>query len=82
MEEAGVEGWGYGQSAQDIREMLDRMKALTDAILAQPDVCGFCYTQLTDVQQEVNGLVSFEREPKTNIEEYAAIFGRNPQGFR
>lgn len=82
VEEAGVEGWGYGQSAQDIREMLDRMKALTDAILAQPDVCGFCYTQLTDVQQEVNGLVSFEREPKTNIEEYAAIFGRNPQGFR
>ncbi|MCK9526456.1 MAG: glycoside hydrolase family 2, partial [Limnochordia bacterium] len=82
VEGAGVEGWGYGQSAQDLPEMLARMKALTDAILAQSDVCGYCYTQLTDVQQEVNGLVSDERDLKAPLEEYAAIFGKNPKDWR
>jgi hypothetical protein len=27
-------------------------------------VAGFCYTQLTDVEQEVNGLLTFDRKPK------------------
>ncbi|MGI6641091.1 MAG: glycoside hydrolase family 2 protein [Limnochordia bacterium] len=81
VEEPGVAGWGYGQPARDLREMLSRMRELTDTILAQPDICGYCYTQLTDVQQEVNGLYTFEREHRASPEDYAAIFGRNPENW-
>ena len=35
--------------------------------------CGFCYTQLTDVEQEVNGLYTYERVPKFDPEIISAI---------
>ena len=37
---------------------------MTTALLRNPGVCAFCYTQLTDVEQEVNGLYTYERKPK------------------
>jgi hypothetical protein len=75
----GVLGWGYGESAKDVSEMLDRIKNLTDVILSNPSICGYCYTQLTDVEQEVNGLFTPDRRPKAPIPQYAAIFGRAPR---
>ncbi len=78
VEAQGAEGWGYGDAARDYPEMLDRMRALTDAILAEPDIAGYCYTQLTDVEQEVNGILTFEHEPKVGLEQYREVFGRNP----
>ncbi len=78
VESQGAEGWGYGQAAQNVPEMLERMKELTDAILNERELSGYCYTQLTDVQQEVNGLFSFDRETKAPLEDYAEVFGRNP----
>ena len=82
VEAPGSAGWGYGDSAKDLAEMLERMKALTEAILDQPDICGYCYTQLTDIQQEVNGLFTFKRKPKANLEDYRAIFGKNPETWK
>ena len=38
------------------------------AILASPAVAGFCYTQLTDILQETNGLLTAGREPKVDPE--------------
>jgi hypothetical protein len=29
---------------------------------------GFCYTQLTDVEQEQNGLLTFDRRPKIALD--------------
>ena len=78
VEEQQAEGWGYGVAAKDYQEMLERIKNLTFAILAQEEVCGYCYTQLTDVQQEVNGLATFDRKPKVAPEKYKEIFGVNP----
>ncbi len=39
-------------------------------------MCGFCYTQLTDVEQEVNGLLTYHRKPKFDL---AAIHAINSQ---
>ncbi|MGD0782986.1 MAG: sugar-binding domain-containing protein [Candidatus Aminicenantales bacterium] len=56
--------WGYGERPRSEAEFLDRYKKLTEALLFNPAVAGFCYTQLTNVEQEVNGLLTFDRQPK------------------
>ena len=57
-------GWGYGDAPKTAEEFVARYKGLTEAMLFNPSVCAFCYTQLTDVEQEVNGLYTYGREPK------------------
>lgn len=37
-----------------------------------PFVAGFCYTQLTDIEQEINGLLTYDRRPKVDPEKIAA----------
>ncbi len=60
--------WSYGKSAHSYEEFYDRYKGLTDAILDNPMMIGFCYTQLTDVEQELNGLFTYEgRKPKFDM---------------
>ncbi len=56
--------WGYGQGVNDDEEFLTRFAGLIDAIDSIPFVSGYCYTQVTDVQHEVNGLLYFNHEPK------------------
>jgi beta-galactosidase/beta-glucuronidase len=58
-------GWGYSTVA-DAEELLDRYEALITALLRNETVQGFCYTQLTDVEQEVNGLLTYDRKPKAD----------------
>lgn len=55
-------GWGYGQA--DLSGFLERYKALTDALLDNPNMFAFCYTQLTDVEQEQNGIYYYDRTAK------------------
>jgi len=57
-------GWGYGKRPADICEFYERYEGLTDALLKNPDICAFCYTQLYDVEQECNGLYTYDRKPK------------------
>lgn len=66
-------GWGYGERPKSEEEFLARYKGLTEVLLNNPDHCGFCYTQLTDVEQEVNGLYTYERVPKFDPEIISAI---------
>jgi len=56
--------WGYGQRPRTAEEFLQRYKDLTEALLFHPGMAGFCYTQLYDIEQEVNGLYTFDRQPK------------------
>lgn len=56
--------WGYGTSPKSAEEFLERFKGLTDALLDNSEMFGLCYTQLTDVEQEQNGLYTYDREPK------------------
>ncbi len=57
-------GWGYGIRPADKEEFISRYRGLTEALLDHPKICGFCYTQLYDVEQEQNGLYTYERECK------------------
>ena len=79
VEEQGAEGWGYGEAAKSYSEMLDRMAALTNAILGEDEICGYCYTQLTDVEQEVNGLLTYDRKPKVDPSGSERFWHRPPQ---
>ena len=66
------EAWGYGSAVRDGTEYLARLRALFAAAKKMPLV-GYCYTQLTDVQQEVNGLLKEDRTPKIALEEIRKI---------
>ena len=57
-------GWGYGQAPMSEEEFISRFKGLTEAILFHPKMGALCYTQLTDVEQEVNGLYTYDRQAK------------------
>ena len=69
-------GWGYGASVMSEDEFFARLEGLTDAILENPHFFAFCYTQLTDVEQEQNGLLTYDRRFKFPVEKYARIFGK------
>lgn len=45
-----------------------------------PFISGYCYTQLTDVEQEQNGLYYYDRRPKFDIQRLRSIFGVEPSG--
>ena len=63
-------GWGYGDGVGGDGEFLERFSSLVGAV-DRLRLSGFCYTQLTDVQQEVNGLLHEDRTPKVPLEEIA-----------
>ncbi len=69
-------GWGYGTGPKTEEEFIARYKGLTDALLDNPNHMGFCYTQLTDVEQEINGLYYYDRRPKFDPEIIHAITSR------
>lgn len=56
--------WGYGDGPRTEEEFLERYRGLTKSLLEHPYIMGFCYTQLYDVEQEVNGLYDYDRNPK------------------
>lgn len=70
----GYAGWGYDGVAQNAEEYIDKIERLTLAITSNIEICGFCYTQLTDVMQEVNGLLDENRNPKADIKEISSVF--------
>ncbi len=72
----GVDGWGYGIHPESEEEYLNRLKKQTDALLDSPRLCAFCYTQLTDVEEELNGLYTYERKAKFPPEVIKAIISR------
>ena len=69
-------GWGYGNAPKTEEEFLARLKGLTDAMLDNPYIFALCYTQLTDVEQEQNGLYTYGRKAKFPPEVIAPIFSR------
>ncbi|MBN2290271.1 MAG: beta-galactosidase [Candidatus Glassbacteria bacterium] len=58
------QAWGYGDRPRTVEEFLARYRALTCTLLSNPEMFGFCYTQLYDIEQEVNGLYTYDRKPK------------------
>ena len=70
------DGWGYGEDAADEEGFFRRYKALADALLDNSRMFGLCYTQLTDVEQEQNGLYTYHRRPKFDVRRLHAIMSR------
>lgn len=70
--------WGYGQGPKTLDEFYTRLEALTDVILGFDYINGYTYTQLTDVEQEQNGIFTYDRKPKFEAEKLKAIFGKVP----
>lgn len=66
------EGWGYS-GADNEEDFLKRLKAVLDPMFSSPVIQGFCYTQLTDVEQEINGLLTYDRKPKAPVERIRSI---------
>ena len=70
-------GWGYGKNPPKTKEeFLERFRGLTDALLDNHQMLGLCYTQLTDIEQEQNGLYTYQREPKFDIAAIRQILTR------
>ena len=68
-------GWGYSSDIDGESAMVEYLRGIMAAIRSHDKLRGFCYTQLTDVQQETNGLLNGEREPKVPMETLKEIFG-------
>ena len=67
------EGWGYGNKVEDEDAFLRRFDEITTAVKEVPYACGYCYTQVTDVQQEINGLMDMRRNFKVDPEKIREI---------
>ncbi|GLX66046.1 glycoside hydrolase family 2 protein [Paenibacillus glycanilyticus] len=61
-------GWGYGNQVSSDEAFLNRFRNIHQAIKDRDYIVGYCYTQITDVQQEVNGLLTADRKPKIPLE--------------
>lgn len=76
LEKQNERNWGYGEGPETEEEFFNRYKGLVDVLLDNPRMFGFCYTQLYDVEQEVNGLYTYSRNPKFNMDVFRKINSR------
>ncbi|WP_338470790.1 glycoside hydrolase family 2 TIM barrel-domain containing protein [Niallia sp. XMNu-256] len=65
-------GWGY-TSVANADEFLDDYERIMEAVYASKVLYGYCYTQLTDVEQEINGLLTYDRKPKCDLSKIKKI---------
>ena len=71
-----IKSWGHGDKVRpkSIQEVYERMEKLTEVVLKTKHIQGFCYTQLTDVEQETNGVYLYDRTNKFNLKKLSKIF--------
>lgn len=74
--------WGYNQGVESQEDYAVCLQEQVDTVLNIPGCCGYCYTQLTDVMQEVNGLLRPDRTEKLPLEQFCRIFSKVPCQFR
>lgn len=70
------DAWGYGNAPKTKEELIERYAGLTNALLDNYRMFGFCYTQLYDIEQEQNGLYYYDRTPKFDPEIFRKINSR------
>ena len=68
--------WGYGNGPKTEEEFIARFTELTEALMENPGLMGLCYTQLTDVEQEQNGLYTYDRIPKFDPEIFKKVLSK------
>lgn len=73
LEDDNSQSWGYHEKLAGPEKFVEKVKELFEAAEAIPYLAGYCYTQLTDVEQETNGLLDAYRNPKTDLERIRGI---------
>lgn len=76
------DSWGYGNNVESEEAFIARMDKITSAIKNIPYISGYCYTQITDVQQEINGLLDMERQPKVSVSAIREINQKETSYFK
>lgn len=66
--------WGYGEGPRSLDEFYTRLQGQLQALASHTHIVGYCYTQLTDVEQEQNGLYNYDRTEKFDMAKVAKIF--------
>lgn len=67
------QSWGYGKRLKDKETVLEKIRDLHQAVMDIEGVCGFCYTQLCDVEQEINGLLDHHHQYKFDPQDIKEI---------
>lgn len=80
LESAQNTSWGYGEPPRSLEEFYSRLEGQVNVVLSMSDdIWGYCYTQLTDVEQEQNGIYYYDRKPKFDMKRIHAIFSKKPE---
>ena len=66
--------WGYGDAPKSLDEVYSRLEGQVNALLSLKHIKGYCYTQLTDVEQEQNGIYNYDRSEKFDMKKIKKIF--------
>lgn len=75
-----TESWGYGEPPRSLEEFYTRLEHQVEVLLSLSEqVWGYCYTQLTDVEQEQNGIYYYDRKSKFDMKRINAIFSKTPK---
>ncbi len=77
-QEERATSWGYGSNIDSLDDFYSILEKEIDAIIACPNIVGYCYTQITDVEQEKNGIYRYNRQPKFDTERLKRIFTKIP----
>ncbi len=75
-DKTGEGDWGYGDAPKTEEEFYERYRLLTEALLDNKGITAFCYTQLYDIETETNGLFTYDRRPKFDVERIRKITAR------
>ena len=73
--------WGYGDAPKTLDEFYARLKGMVDALNSLQHISGWCYTQLTDIEQEQNGIYKYDRSCKFDMTKIRDILSRSPDNF-
>ncbi|MGI4790644.1 MAG: hypothetical protein ACRYFS_17555, partial [Janthinobacterium lividum] len=68
-----AESWGYGGSPTTLEDFYTRFQDVCDTLLDNPHMFGYCYTQLTDITPEMNGIYTYDRRLKFDAERLKTI---------
>ena len=71
------EFWGYGKPPRTIEEFYKRLEEQVNVVLSMDHITGFCYTQIVDVELEKNGIYTYDRNLKFDMERIRKIFSKS-----
>ncbi len=71
------EFWGYGKPPRTIEEFYKRLEEQVNVVLSLDHITGFCYTQIVDVELEKNGIYTYDRDVKFDMERIHKIFTKS-----